>query len=487
MANAEKSREYDLIVIGAGPGGATLASLAANEGKKVLVVDKNPAAGGRMMTVHRDGHSYEMFPLNLVPYAPSLFEELQERVGKTVRNVTVGVEDAVNPIYIAPDGKVTLIDVKSLSVLKSLGLRNPVTLIRTALWFRRVMTMKEKEILKLGGVSAYDYMQRQKFPDILKVFITAAMGEGAFEMSSDLVPASSMIRMIQLAMDPKRTQQRYYEGGIGGFFSRMLERVPENGGDLLYSTRVSKVIVENGRAAGVVTAAGDEYRAPVVASSAGIRQTVRFLVGEEHFPAEYAERVRNLRSNLCDVGYRYFTTRKILPCSTYVLFPYDCLEPWSAFEEMAAGRRKPKGNYIYLGTKSIFPTIGPEDGRQVIYAVMSCVPDMNQDFSPYLEYIERRVAKVFPELYEEGAIERKEVMSLQACAALGVDPVSEGRGGESYGIAACIGQADAQTPKTETPVPGLYIVGNDAEGFGLGTHRAVDSGFKVFEKIRDRL
>ena len=62
-----------------------------------------------------------------------------------------------------------------------------------------------------------DYMQRQKFPDILKVFITAAMGEGAFEMSSDLVPASSMIRMIKLAMDPKRTQQRYYEGGIGGF------------------------------------------------------------------------------------------------------------------------------------------------------------------------------------------------------------------------------------------------------------------------------
>ena len=57
------ARNFDMIVIGAGPGGATLASLTANEKKKVLVIDKNPSAGGRMMTVHKDGHSYEMFPM----------------------------------------------------------------------------------------------------------------------------------------------------------------------------------------------------------------------------------------------------------------------------------------------------------------------------------------------------------------------------------------------------------------------------------------
>jgi prolycopene isomerase len=36
-------------------------------------------------------------------------------------------------------------------------------------------------------------------------------------------------------------------------------------------------------------------------------------------------------------------------------------------------------------------------------------------------------------------------------------------------------------------VEGLYIVGNDTEGFGLGTHQAVDSGFKIYEKIMKKL
>ena len=45
---------FDVIVIGAGPGGVTVASLLANSGKKVLLVDKNQKAGGRMMTINKD-------------------------------------------------------------------------------------------------------------------------------------------------------------------------------------------------------------------------------------------------------------------------------------------------------------------------------------------------------------------------------------------------------------------------------------------------
>ncbi|MDR1589267.1 MAG: NAD(P)-binding protein, partial [Oscillospiraceae bacterium] len=79
------SKRFDAIVIGAGPGGSTIAALLANSGKRVLLVDKNGSAGGKMMSIYRDGHTYEMFPLNLVPNAPSLFEKLSATVGKPVR------------------------------------------------------------------------------------------------------------------------------------------------------------------------------------------------------------------------------------------------------------------------------------------------------------------------------------------------------------------------------------------------------------------
>jgi NADPH-dependent 2,4-dienoyl-CoA reductase/sulfur reductase-like enzyme len=40
----EKSR-FDVIVVGAGPGGSTLAALVAKMGRRVLLIDKNPSVG----------------------------------------------------------------------------------------------------------------------------------------------------------------------------------------------------------------------------------------------------------------------------------------------------------------------------------------------------------------------------------------------------------------------------------------------------------
>jgi prolycopene isomerase len=66
---AKMENNFDYIVVGAGCGGATVASLLANDGKRVLLIDKNDRAGGKMITIQNGGHTYEMFPLNLIPYA----------------------------------------------------------------------------------------------------------------------------------------------------------------------------------------------------------------------------------------------------------------------------------------------------------------------------------------------------------------------------------------------------------------------------------
>ena len=55
---------FDIIIVGAGAGGSAIGALLAHKGYKILMVDKNPRAGGRMMTVHKDGFHYELFPIN---------------------------------------------------------------------------------------------------------------------------------------------------------------------------------------------------------------------------------------------------------------------------------------------------------------------------------------------------------------------------------------------------------------------------------------
>jgi prolycopene isomerase len=473
---------YDAIVVGAGPGGATVAALLANSGKRVLLIDKNASAGGKMLTVRRGGHTYEMFPLNLIPYSPSLFEKLAETVGKTdkIRNVASEVEDKVNILYKDRDGNILPLDINDFSSFKKAG----ITAFAALKTIAKLFLMSKNRIKKLEKISALDYMNSLDMPEPLRVFLTASFGEGAFEMTADKVPASHMVRILKQALIKKPKDMRYYEGGVGGFFDTICGVVPENGGTLLFDTRVKSIDIENGEAVGITTESGEKFFAPLIVSNAGIRQTVFKLVGEEHFNAEYAERIKGLQSNLADVGYRYFTNKPVLEYSTYVYYTHACLERWSDFEAMARGEKKPENNYIYIGSKSVYPTISPE-GKQVIYAVMSAHPDPEQDFSPHLEYVEANMRILFPKLFETGVIERREIMGLREVYKLGVDKIFDGQGGESYGIANSIGQSDGDRPSCKLPIKNLYCVGNDTEGFGVGTHRAVDSGFKVFEKIAE--
>ena len=87
---------YDAIIVGAGPGGSAIAALLAKAGLRVLLVDKKAQAGGKMLTVERDGFQYKMFPINAVPSRNSHFERL-------IRELEIGEE--VKVIYPNPVGR----------------------------------------------------------------------------------------------------------------------------------------------------------------------------------------------------------------------------------------------------------------------------------------------------------------------------------------------------------------------------------------------
>ncbi len=481
---------YDIIVVGAGPGGVTVASLLANAGQKVLLVDKNERPGGRMMTLRREGFSYELFPINCVPQHNSLFEELSRVLGKQDRvRLILGDDFGIGTLFYEDRaGKLTSwrMGFRFPEVLKMLGFLGVKPWRLRSLWQMarvagKLASMTEADIAKLYTLSAMAYLDSLgPMPPGFRTFLLATFGEGAFEMTSDRVAAGEMVRMFQTTV--RGSGGRYYEGGVGHFFEVMAQTVEEKGGKILMNTRVASIDVREGKAVGITTQNGEAYAAPVVVSNGGIRQTVLGLVGEDHFDREYVERIKGLESNLACVGYRYFTSRPVLATPMMVLFPEGCVSTYGEFEAMERGDAKPEKGYIYLGTTSLYPGMAPQN-RQVIYAVASCLPDPGVDPGPYLAYIEKGVRKMAPQLYEPGVIARTEVMTPALVPSLGNDAILPGQGGEAYGIANSLGQAGPRRPGGDTPIGGLYVVGNDTEGFGLGTHQAVDSGFRVYGKV----
>jgi phytoene dehydrogenase-like protein len=477
---------FDVIVIGAGPGGTTVASLLAKCRKKVLLVDKNRSVGGRMSTFQKDGFHYELFPINCVPATHSRYEELSSILGKQdeVKLIISKEFGNIGKIYYQDKkGKIRAWDMRSSSfkMLGALGVKlwDVAGINRTIRFLSTLAALPAGEMEKLQNISALDYVNScGELPDGIYTYFLATFAEGVYEMTSDKVPAAEMIRAFQTTV--KDGGGRYYEGGIGHFFEVMAQTVMENGGKLLLNTRVKKIDLENGRVSGITTSNDKKYFAPVVISSAGVRQTAIKLVGEQYFDESYIQKLKKLENNLACVGYRYFTDAVVLKDVMRVYFPYGCIGTYEEFEKMHSGEAKPVNNYIYIGTTSLYPTMAPE-GKQLIYACMSCLSDPKIDTKPYLDYVEKMVKVICPEILDH--VERREVMSPATVLAVGNDSIFEGQGGESYGIAMSLGQSGKKRPGAKSPVKGLYYVGNDVEGVGLGTHMAVDSGFKVFEIV----
>ena len=474
---------FDIIVVGAGPGGSAIGALLAKQGYKVLMVDKNPRAGGRMMTIHKDGFHYELFPINCVPQQNSHFEYILREIGKEDEVEVIQPKDLGMILYEDIDGEIRKWNMKTTQVfkmLKTLGINlfNFKEVFQSFKVLGKLSRISFKEIEKLYDVSSMDFMKQFNIPKGLYTYLLAAFGEGAFEMTADRSSAAEMLKVFQNAM--KNGGGRYYKNGVGHVFEVFARAVQDFGGTVLYDTRVKKINVENGKVVGITTKDDEDYYADVVVSNAGLRQTVLKLIGEKHFSTEYLDWIKNLENNLACVGYRWVLSKPVLEYSTYVYFPEGCVSKYDEFIKMAEGKKKPDKSYIYLGTTSVYPGLAPE-GKQLVYACMSCLPDPEIDIQPYLDYVEEKVKIILPELFDH--IEKTEVFGPKNVSSVGTDRILPGQGGEAYGLALSVGQTGEKQPKGDSPIEGLFHVGCDAGGSGIGTHQALDSALNVLELI----
>jgi all-trans-retinol 13,14-reductase len=83
----------------------------------------------------------------------------------------------------------------------------------------------------------------------------------------------------------------YPVGGAGQIAATIAPLIEENGGHLAVSAEVASVVVERGKAVGVKLATGEEVRAPLVISDAGVANTFGRLVPEAHRPAPWVSAV----------------------------------------------------------------------------------------------------------------------------------------------------------------------------------------------------
>lgn len=110
--------KYDYLIVGAGLFGAVFAYLAGKDGKKCLVIDKRPHAGGNLYCENIDG-------INVHEYGAHIFHTSDRKVWEFVNSLVPFNRYTNSPVAIAPDGRLYNLPFNMNTFYQMWGVRTP--------------------------------------------------------------------------------------------------------------------------------------------------------------------------------------------------------------------------------------------------------------------------------------------------------------------------------------------------------------------------
>ena len=479
------AESFDVIVVGAGFGGAACAGLLAKRGAKVLLLEKNAKAGGKAMAFSKSGFVYTPWVVITAPVQDNAFERVLKELEMEDRVELVTPDPSGGAIFKNAQGKyVPMPPMPSDSPDPNLlfdWLEVPEEQRAAAIAAMAEITlMAPEKIDEYDDISFAEFLTRYGLPEPVYGYLVGSIHDACFVCPADVVAASEAIRVLQMIF--LRSGGLFAKGGIGRVAETYAAAVEENGGKYVTKARVQKILVENGAVTGVATDEGT-FLAPIVVSNVGIQPTVLKLVGEEHFDERYVAYVRALVPSWGLPGVRYFLDEKVIQQPFGTIFSTESYWTVEKFDR-AAGGQMPEDIAVLYEVPSNYDENAAPEGKQIVLASVWGPADgqaTDEQMEPWWQKCDEIMFRVFPELPEH--IERREPYSVRDVSRLTRDRVLPNQGGECIGLGQVVGQGGQKKPSVSAPLRGLFFAGCDAGGYGVGTQQATESGLKVADAV----
>ncbi len=424
--------DFDAVVVGSGAGGLCAAARLAQAGLRPLVVERRSRLGGRASTEDIDGHKVNVGAIAIE--LGGVFEETFALVGAPL---VLREPKPASAFYL--DGKV--VDVSRGGWAFLLG-----QVTRHAAKVLGAFAEARAGSLPDGRLSTKDWLEgftRNETAHALFRNLCAAI----FACNADELPARAFLTYFTQKGAFKRFG--FCPDGTIGVWRALAGAITRLGGEIWLDAPAQRILVRDGRAAGVVVARGGEtvtIGADTVVSNIGPKATVA-LAGRDAFPPGYLEAADALRS-AANIVFNFASRQRLFDAPGLITFGKtqrlcNMAELTAMCPELA-----PAGWHQYVAYAVPVPALGDFDADAEIALA-------RQDFEAQ-----------FPALDLDGP----DTKMLSVRVMCGDWPAQR----------ACAGYDLPQT----TGIAGLWCVGDGVKDYGNGgTQACAETARRAVEEI----
>ena len=487
---------YDAIVIGSGMGGLTTAALLSELGWKVCVLEQHYTAGGYTHSYERHGYEWDvgvhyigdvgkrtrtrrMFDFlssGKLEWAPMDAEYDRFYIGDKVFSAIAGKKAF-------RDNLVTSFPAEEKAIDAYMELLADVSGALSAHSMGRVLKPWQQSVAA----------------PFMKMRTPASMYRNTYDVLSELTDNQDLIAVLcgqwgDIGLPPKQSAfmmhamiaRHYLYGGyypIGGSWriaDSIIPMIQKGGGEVFTYARVKRILVENGKIAGVAMKDGHRIECPCVISSAGTDNTFNHLL-----PADVVEKtgyrkllptVQPSFSYLCIyIGLKETAQQLGLPKTNFWIYPHNDFD--AAVEQFVADKDAPFP-VVYIS----FPSAKDPDyenrhpGTATIEIVAPAPYKWFEEWQgstwgkrgeDYNELKENFGERLMQHLYDKLPQLQGKVDYYEVSTPLSTDWFAGYQRGELYGLDHTTERLQQKWLGPRTKIPGLWLTGQDVLTAGV--------------------
>ncbi len=310
------NEKWDVVVIGSGMGGLSVAAALSRTGHRVLVLEQYETLGGLTHSFSRNGFSWDVgihYLSNVAPGEPER-KVLDWLCDTPIELVSMGaIYDVLHigdtePLLLSRPFEAQALDLKerfpeegeaidawfdaihkgkeaAISVLQSRAMPQPVGAFMA--WWKN-SAIKQW----CGRTTAEVAADITDNPELTAVFF-AQWGDHGGRPSKASFAVHALVSFSYLECGAW-----YPVGGSSEIANHILPVIRQAGGEARAGVKVGSVLVDDGLVVGVRTVDGDDIDADVVVSSIGARETVDQLLPEDLGEDDWIDEIRSFRSGI---------------------------------------------------------------------------------------------------------------------------------------------------------------------------------------------